>query len=293
MTRVAFLTLADREGHVIDDGLAIGELGARGVTVDEVPWRASTDWSVYDGVVVRTPWDYQHDPQGFLSVLDDIVAAGVPLANGLGVIRWNLHKRYLRDVESAGVAIVPTRWGRGLTGPELQTMVSEECVLKPVIGANAGDTFRLAPGLEAAEAARIAGLYVGREWMLQPFVKAVVTEGEYSLFWFGGAYSHAIVKRPAEGDFRVQEDHGGRIAAVDPDAGLMSAGRAALDAMVAIVGEVPLQARVDLVRLDDGRLAVIELELIEPSLYLRHHPDAARRFATATLDWLDRTILRD
>jgi hypothetical protein len=172
-------------------------------------------------------------------------------------------------------------------------MVGGECVLKPVIGANAGDTFRLAPGLLLDEAARIAGLYVDREWMLQPFVKAVVTEGEYSLFYFGGVYSHAIVKRPAEGDFRVQEDHGGRIAAVDADAALLAAGPAVLDAMVAIVGEVPLQARVDLVRRDDGRLAVIELELIEPSLYFRHHPDAARHFAAATLDWLDGTKLRD
>lgn len=293
MTRVAFLTLADREGYVIDDGLAIAELAARGVAVDEVPWRAATEWRAYGAVVVRTPWDYQHDPHAFLAVLDSISRAGVPLANSLPVVRWNLHKGYLRDVESAGVAIVPTRWGRGLTGAELQAMVAEECVLKPVIGANAGDTFRLAPGLAPDEAARIAGLFVDREWMLQPFVKAVVTEGEFSLFYFGGAYSHAIVKRPAAGDFRVQEDHGGRIARVEADAELTSAGSAVIDAMLGIVGEAPLQARVDLVRLDDGRLAVIELELIEPSLYFRHHPDAARRFATATLAWLDRTKLRD
>lgn len=293
MTRVAFLTLADREGYVIDDGLAIGVLGDRGVAVDEAPWRGQADWSAYDGVVVRTPWDYQHDPAGFLAVLDDVVAAGVPLANSLAVIRWNLHKGYLRDLDSAGVAIVPTQWGRGLSGARLQALVGEECVLKPVIGANAGDTFRLAPGLALGEAERIAGLYPDREWMLQPFVQAVVTEGEYSLFYFGGVYSHAIVKRPATGDFRVQEDHGGRIAAVDADAALTSAGRAALDAMVGLLGEVPLQARVDLVRLDDGRLALIELELIEPSLYFRHHPHAASNFATATLDWLDRTKLRD
>lgn len=293
MTRVAFLTLADRDGYVIDDGLAIAELAARGVSVEEVPWRAAADWCAYDGVVVRTPWDYQHDPEAFLETLAAIVAAGVPLANSLSVIRWNLHKSYLRDLAGGGVAIVPTRWGRGLTAAALSGMVTTECVLKPVIGANAGDTFRLAPGLDSTEAARIAGLYADREWMLQPFVKAVVTEGEYSLFYFGGVYSHAIVKRPAAGDFRVQEDHGGRIATVDADSTLKAAGQAAFDAMIGIAREVPLQARVDLVRLDDGRFAVIELELIEPSLYFRHHPQAAPLFANATLAWLDRTKLRD
>ena len=220
MTRVAFLTLADRDGYVIDDGLAIAELAARGVSVEEVPWRAAADWCAYDGVVVRTPWDYQHDPEAFLETLAAIVAAGVPLTDSLSVIRWNLHKSYLRDLAGGGVAIVPTRWGRGLTAAALSGMVTTECVLKPVIGANAGDTFRLAPGLDSTEAARIAGLYADREWMLQPFVKAVVTEGEYSLFYFGGVYSHAIVKRPAAGDFRVQEDHGGRIATVDADSTL-------------------------------------------------------------------------
>ncbi len=290
MTVVAFLTLEDRTGFVIDDAIAIAELARRGVAVDEVPWtRPGVDWSAYAAIVVRTPWDYQHDLPAFLALLARIEALGVPLANPAALVRWNAHKSYLRDLSDRGVPIVATRWGRGMTVPALRALPAglgvSECVLKPVVGANADDTFRVTADLGDAHAVDITARFEAREWMAQPFVASVLTEGEHSLFYFGGRLSHAVTKQPKAGDFRVQEEHGGLITALDPDAAMRAAG----DRVLSALEPVPLQARVDLVRLEDGTLALMELEAIEPSLYFRMHPDAPANFASALEAWLAAT----
>lgn len=281
MARIALLTLEERAAFVIDDALAIDELRARGHHVDDVPWsRPGVDWSGYALVVVRTPWDYTLRPCAFLGVLAEIEALGVPLENPRSVIAWNLHKGYLRELEARGVPIVPTAWGRGLTAHALRALrdrMGGPFVVKPAIGANAEDTFVLDASADDAALLHVASVHASREWMAQPFVRSVVEEGEYSLFYFAGALSHAIVKSPRPGDFRVQEEHGGIIRGVAPPPDL----RAAADRAIASLPESLLQARIDLVRLDDGTPALMEAELIEPSLYFRMHPDAPRNFADA------------
>jgi len=281
--RLCFLTLEDRSNFVIDDALAIDELARRGVTVDEVPWRREVDWQAYAGVVIRTPWDYQRDLPGFLAKLDTIAARGVPLANSPALVRWNAFKTYLGELGARGVPIVPTTYGRGISAGELRALPARlgvaECVIKPVVGANADDTYRVTAKVDAEP---IAARYVDRAWMAQPFVDAVVDEGEHSLFYFGGELSHAIRKVPKPGDFRVQEEHGGEIIAQEPTAELI----AAASRVIAALDAPPLQARVDLVRLPDGSLALMELEAIEPSLYFRMHPRAPANFADAIARWL-------
>ena len=282
MSRVALLTLDDRSAYVIDDDLAVTELRARGWQVEEVPWRrAGVDWRAFDAVVIRTTWDYQHDLDGFLAVLAGIEATGVTLANPAALVRWNARKTYLRDLAARGVAIVPTRWGTGLSAAEVRgwgdAFGCDECVVKPTVSANAHDTYRVARDPDEAAVAHLVERFAAREWMAQPFVRSVPTEGEYSVFYFGGARSHAIVKRPKAGDFRVQEEHGGLITGIAADDALV----AAADRVMAALDTVPLQARVDLVGLDDGTLALMELEAIEPSLYFRMEPRAAGRFADA------------
>jgi glutathione synthase/RimK-type ligase-like ATP-grasp enzyme len=282
MPSIAFLTLDDRGDYVIDDELAVAELRARGHAVEEVPWRRrGVDWRAFDLVVIRTTWDYQHDLDGFLEALAAIEATGTALANPAALVRWNARKTYLRDLAARGVTIVPTRWGVGLAAGELGALCEAYgdggCVIKPTVSANAHDTFRLARRPDDALIASVTARFAGREWMAQPFVRAVLDDGEYSVFYFDGGYSHAIVKRPKSGDFRVQEEHGGRIEGITPD----DAVRAAADRVMAALDEAPLQARVDLVRLDDGALALMELEAIEPSLYFRTHPRAAANFADA------------
>ncbi|MEZ4390635.1 MAG: hypothetical protein R3A48_06025 [Polyangiales bacterium] len=287
MRHVAFLTLEDRAGYVIDDAVAIDHLARQGWRVDEVPWRREgVRWRDYDGVVIRTTWDYQRDLDGFLAALARIEASGAPLANDLATVRWNARKTYLRDLASRGVQIVPTRWGAGISVDSLRGLAEGfgplGGVIKPVVSANADDTFRVDRATPDDVLREISTTFAGRDWMLQPFVARVLDEGEVSVFYFGGEASHAIVKRPREGDFRVQEEHGGIITPLPLDPALLTV----TDRVMSSLDRVPLQARVDLVRLDDGSLALMELEAIEPSLYFRTDPGAAGRFADALSRWL-------
>ena len=277
--RLAFLTMDSLDAFVTYDALAVPPLEALGWSVDDVPWRADVDWACYAAVVIRSPWDYQDAPGDFLRALERISAA-TRLENGLDVVRWNLDKRYLRDLEARGVPIVPTRWLDAVDPDGLAGLFDEvgadEVVVKPTVSANADGTFRLRPGDDPRPAAEALA---GRAVLAQPFVPSVVEEGEYSVFAFGGDVSHTILKTPADGDFRVQEEHGGRIRGVEPDAGLRAAADAALAAVEAEVGSL-LYARADLVRWDGG-WAVMEMELIEPSLYFPYGAGSAERFAAA------------
>ncbi|MEM1117659.1 MAG: hypothetical protein AAF845_03010 [Bacteroidota bacterium] len=273
------------DDFVIYDPEAVAPLARLGWSVDDVPWRSLADWSRYDLVVIRSPWDYQDDPEAFLDVLAQIDASKARLENPLPVVRWNLRKTYLRDLEAAGVRIVPTVWGEGLTADRLGDLFgawdAREAVVKPVVGANADDAFRLGAGGLGAGGAwdEAVSTFADRAFMAQPFVHAVVDEGEFSVFVFGGAVSHAILKTPASGDFRVQEEHGGRIQGVAPEAALLALTEAALAAVPH--SDPLLYARVDAVRMPDGGFAVMELELIEPSLYFPYGPGSATRFAEA------------
>jgi glutathione synthase/RimK-type ligase-like ATP-grasp enzyme len=285
--RVAFLTLAQRADFVIDDALALAELRARGWEALEVPWTAPhVDWAGFDAVVVRSTWDYHLQPERFLRTLETIDATAPRFANPLPLVQWNLDKRYLRTLEAKGVQIVPSLWGEGLAPGELDSLFSklrcQALVLKPVISANAMDTFHLVRGASLAQA---EATFEGRPWIAQPFVASLLREGEASVFFFDGAYSHGIRKVPKAGDFRVQEEHGGKISSLGAPPELLEAARGVLACLEA----PPLQARVDLVRLEGGALALMELELIEPSLYFRTHPRAAANFADALERWVART----
>jgi glutathione synthase/RimK-type ligase-like ATP-grasp enzyme len=309
MVRVAFLTLEDSTGFVIDDQLAIDALSRRGASVEQVPWRTfARDVAVaepaFDAAIVRTTWDYQHDLPAFFAALAAIERAGVELANSASIIEWNAHKRYLLDLASRGVPIVPSRYGDSLDEGALRALPaaldSDRIVLKPAIGANAGDTFRLFDGPPIAGRSLVAhpahehslsdpsivaellARYRDRAWIAQPYLRSIEDEGERSLFYFGAERCHAVSKRPASGDFRVQEEHGGLIASCDPDEEMI----AVADGVMRSLDQRTLQARVDIVRRADGRWALMELELIEPSLYFRMHEAAPERFADAVLAWL-------
>lgn len=263
------------EGYVSDDELAIEPLNRLGWDVETISWRdRNVDWNRYDSVVLRTTWDYQHDPVEFLKVLLVIEASSARLENSLSIIEWNLDKSYLGDLEQKGIAIVPTLWSEnGFTETEfdawLAAFETDRLIVKPTVSATAQDTFPMGEFDE-----RIAAVFDGRSFMVQPFVPAVVSEGEYSLFYFNGLYSHTILKTPKHGDFRVQEEHGGIITAVEPDTGMLrTAGRIASK-----IEPSPLYARIDLVR-HGAEWLLMELELIEPALYFRMDPRSPILFA--------------
>ncbi len=281
MRRAAFLTLSDPTGFVIDDDLTHAPLAQRGWQVENLPWdRAEVDWKRYDRVVLRSTWDYQHHPEKFLATLAAIEAAGTRLDNSLAIVRWNMHKTYLRDLDARGVPIVPTIWRERLASGELLPLFdelgSDEAVIKPVTSGNAQGAYHLNRARAQAQAAEIENYFAGRPLMMQPFERGILAEGEFSLIYFNGALSHSILKVPKPGDFRVQEEHGADIQAVRPEPALIAAGNAA----IAAIGEPLLYARADLVRHGTG-FRLMELELVEPAIYLRMDPGAPDRFADA------------
>ena len=271
-------------GYISDDELAAEVLRERGARVTTLPWDSRPDWRLFDLVVIRTTWDYQERLAEFQGVLEGIEGLGVALCNGSEVARWNTQKTYLRDLEAGGVAIVPTRFGERLGGPEevrghFEHFGAEELILKPVVSASAYDTYRLRAGDVEGMWPELGRVFGARPYLAQPLIPAVLREGEFSLVYLDGRFSHAVLKRPKEGDFRSQEEYGGVITAVTAEAALLAAGERAME----LAGAGLLYGRVDFVRGEDGRYLLMELEVIEPALYLRMEEGAPGRFAEAIL----------
>lgn len=280
--RAAFLTMQDPGGFVTDYELGIAPLAARGWHIDLVPWRdPALDWDAWDAVYICTPWDYTDDPDQFMRVLDTIDASSAILVNDLALVRWTLEKSYLADMEARGAAIVPSSWHEHIDEQEIETFFerhgSDRVVIKPLIGANARDTFVLTQPVSRKLCSELTTRFRDRRYFVQPYLAAIESEGEYSMFYLGGTYSHAIRKTPASGDFRVQEEHGASIVAVEPPAGLLDTASHVMQLIV----PAPVYARADFVRGGANRFLLMELELIEPSLYLRMDRGAPERFAAA------------
>lgn len=280
--RCAYLTMAVTEGWSIDADLAFPPLEALGWQIDAVSWRTdTTDWSRYDAVYIGVPWDYPQDPAGFLEVLATIDRSGALLVNPLELVRWSLPKTYLRDLEARGAAIVPSCWHDTMSPDTLAEAFcahdTNQIIVKPVISTNAADTYLLNPARAAELYPELVSVFSGRPFVVQPFIASIRTEGEYSLFYFNREFSHATVKVPRPGDFRVQEEHGADVRSIAPEAALRTTG----DNLMRLVQPMPAYARADFVRADDGRFLVMELELVEPSMYLRMNPQAPQKFAEA------------
>ncbi len=282
MPTCAFLSIADREGWFIDDELVHEPLRQLGWDVSEIPWTDSADWGQWDLVVIRSTWDYQVDVGRFLDVLTKIDRSGTILLNSLATVRWNIQKSYLFELQKLGIEIIPTKKFTGVTLSDLRQaekeMNADTWIMKPILGANADNTFRLHRGAADGHLGELCGRFRGMDCLVQPFISSVVDEGEYSVIYFDGQISHSIIKRVRKGDFRVQEEHGGSVIPLPaPESALLAAAEKVMGAL----DEIPLYARVDLVRTSGNRFALMELELIEPSLYFRFCADSPMKFAEA------------
>lgn len=245
-----------------------------GFSVEARPWNDAGDLKGFDLVMPLVAWGYHQDPPRWLALLDRLEADGVPTLNPVPLLRWNSDKRYLAELGAQGVATIPTRLAEALDEAALddaRVSFGDELVIKPPVSAAADGTHRIRPGASVPAEAR------GRTMMIQPFLRAVADEGEYSVMLFGGEFSHAIVKRPKAGDYRVQPHLGGTEVPCAPPEGAIELASAALAAAPAKAA----YARVDMVRDNEGKLAIIELELIEPSLWLQHAPDGGASFVSA------------
>ena len=245
-----------------------------------VDWTKADNLSDFDLVTPLLAWGYPRDTATWFALLDQMQAEGVNVSNPVGVLRWNSDKSYLAELGAAGIATVPTRMSDALDQAALDdariTFGSDILVIKPPISGGADGTFRLAASEE------LPSSVAGKRMMIQPYLPNIAAEGEYSLFYFGGMFSHSIIKRPAPGDFRVQDQFGGYEEAIEAPDMAKALAVAALKVTSAITSTGDLAyARVDMLRGDDGHFRLMELELIEPSLFLRFAQDSGVAFAKA------------
>lgn len=274
--RLAVATSSMIPGIHPDDAHLAATLAGLGIEPVACVWNdPSVDWTQYDAVLIRTTWDYFKHYSAFCQWLEKLP---IPTINPRALLRWNSNKRYLPELAEQGVDIIATKMVPGVDlRPSLAGMQGREIVIKPTISGTAWHTARGVVGTAALDAA-IGNLPAQFEYLVQPFVPEVVSEGELSLVFFDGQYSHAVIKRPASGDYRVQGEFGGTAEAIDPDAGVIASASRAVQAAAAIGHADVAYARVDGVMVQ-ARFLLMELEMIEPFLHLGMRPDAAERFA--------------
>jgi len=271
------VTFGELPGLTPDDRSALSAFSTLGIDVVPTVWTEPLPDGL-DALVLRSTWDYHLRLADFRAWVSAVETRGLPLWNPPDTVRWNVDKAYLLEVERRGIPILATRHavrGSGVALPALLHEAGwEQAVVKPSISGGAFETWRA--NASAEDAARFARQLEAMDCLVQPFAPELVETGEWSLLFFRGRYSHAVLKRPTGGDFRVQEEFGGMVQAVEAPPDIVAAATRALEA----AGHETLYARVDGV-IRKGRLELMELELVEPSLFLETSPGAAERFAAA------------
>lgn len=286
--RLAVATSVDLPSIQPDDAHLVATLKRLGVQPVACIWNdPAVDWSAFDAVLIRTVWDYYKHHAAFLAWLDRLDRIGVRTINDSALLRWNSDKHYLLELADHGAGIVPTRLvGHAGLAEVLAAMPTQQLVIKPSISGGAWHTVRGTAGDAAFEAA-VKQLPPEHDYLVQLFVPEVVSHGEWSLLYFGGRFSHAVLKRPAAGDFRVQHEFGGSVEPAQPDAAMLDAAAQALAVVAAIGHQDPTYVRVDGVICGD-RFLIMELELIEPFLFLETSTDAAARLAQSVAERVQR-----
>lgn len=281
--RIALATCKALPHLDADDAGLLQALQARGADVVTPAWDEGDEPFVQaDLTVIRSTWDYTFKVDAFVAWAQRIEARA-RIDNGASVVRWNTHKRYLAQLAEEGVPVVPTAYMAAGSAFSLKGLLDERgwrdgAVVKPAVSAGSRDTVRV-HGLATDEAQALVDAHAPtRDLLVQPFVRGI-ERGELSLHFIDGAYSHAVNKAPMGPDFRSQPEFGARVTPTVPD----DDARAVAARALATTGGNLLYARVDLVPADGGGWWLIELELVEPSMYLRFDDAAADRFAQAIM----------
>jgi hypothetical protein len=264
-----------------DDVLLARALEQLGIDALPAIWSdSSVKWSAFDAIVIRSPWDYFERHAEFRPWLDARIASGALMCNSGDILDWNYDKGYLRDLQAAGIPLVPTIFIERGEQADLAALARargwDEVVVKPTISGGAYRTYRFAVDDAADYATLIDETLEDRGVLMQPFLPEILTEGELSMFFFDGVFSHAVVKRPTPGDYRVQFTFGGSHESIEVESSLIDQARAC----VLAAPSLPVYARVDGI-IRNGEFLLMELEVFEPLMFLDAHPEAPMRFARA------------
>ncbi|WMW81418.1 hypothetical protein RF679_03835 [Undibacterium cyanobacteriorum] len=285
--RIAIATCAELPSLFGGEKLLIPELERLGHHVSVEIWDdPEVEWAHFDVVLIRCTWDYHEKLDAFMSWLEHLKQSTCLVLNSLESLMWNLDKRYLFELQSKDVNIIPgfcleAADQRSLT--ELMDAINaDEVVVKPVQSAGAWRTLRIRKNQLHEQASAFEQWRHEQAFMVQKFMPEIVAEGEWSLVFFNGEYSHSLLKRAKPGDFRVQSDHGGRVEAAFATQEMRQQACRVLEALPT----TPCYARVDGVW-RDGQFYLMELELLEPELFLEIDAQAPRRFSVAIQSAID------
>jgi hypothetical protein len=281
MPTIALLTCQRLPNLTEPDQLLIPHFRNHGITAEPVIWNdPEVDWKKYDYLIIRNTWDYYTQSDAFFKWLNTLRDQHVRMLNPVDVVLSNMHKFYLRDFQQNGVQIIPTLFSdksSPISFDKLTEKNWQKIVIKPAISAGSylTKTFHTSELTKAS----FNEIMEGNDWLIQPFIPEIEQQGELSMIFFNDQFSHAVVKTPKDGDFRVQRQYGGKYQMIQPDKQLITIGEN-------IIKQIPqklLYARVDGVMID-GIFNLMELELIEPDLYFEFGDDIKQRFVTAVLE---------
>jgi glutathione synthase/RimK-type ligase-like ATP-grasp enzyme len=285
--RIGFATMDTLPELHQADQLAAEALRAEGALVDPLVWTdESVRWHEYDVIVIRSTWDYHLKAGEFMRWLDTIEKSGAKVFNPLSIVRWNLDKHYLLDLKARNIEIPRTLMierGKTLDYEKVRgTFSGDEVVIKPSVSASAWETRRISLSEPSSQDREwIAALHSQKSLIVQEYMPEIIKEGEWSFLFFGPEFSHAVVKRPASGDFRVQEEWGGTYSLERAPEGLVEQ---AVE-VIRTIKDPLLYARIDAVARKE-RLYLMELELVEPALYFDVNPASAKAFCERLADIL-------
>lgn len=255
-------------GTVNEDKLLSSILGELGISHEIVVWSdPNVDWANYSHLLIKSPWDYFDYYAEFLQWIEKIRSMGIPVLNDLDTIQWNSSKEYLLEIEAAGFPVVSGLIMEKGSKPDLEKIrakiVGDTIVVKPLVSGGAKNTLKIPLAEWEKHQERVVELVQDEDFLAQPYIPEVAEVGEYSLLFFNGKFSHAVLKTPAKADFRVQHYFGGTIQEIHPSQTMLDSAQKLMDTF----GKETLYGRVDGVEID-GIFHLMELELIEPYLFL-------------------------
>lgn len=278
MAQIVFVTCNRWPNISQSDTLLAEALRAHGHRVEPVPWQGDLAClQSADLILLRSNWDYHYDAPGFAAWLDRVAAAALPVYNPVALVRWNLHKGYLFDLQAWGIPIPRTAL---LQAGEDPAPIFDQAgwaaaIIKPLTGASSHLVERVARAELHTWSQQTRSQRANSAWLIQEFRPEIQQTGEWSLVFFAGHFSHAVVKQPSAGEFQLKSQYTDQIKRVTPPPALFYQAKQ----VIAALPQVPLYARVDGIRSAAGDFLVLELELNEPGLYFTFAPEQAVYFA--------------
>lgn len=262
--KLAIATCAERPELIPSEQYLLSQLPESGIEATPIVWNdTAVTWDDFDGVLIRTVWDYHKNIDAFKSWINQLAQIGLIVGNPTDVLEWNYHKNYLKELAQKGIAIPPTLFVPQGSNLSEVAIPWPSFIVKPAVSATAFQTFRLTADTYEQQLPILKDIAKQKDLLIQQFIPSISEQGEYSLMFFDKKYSHAVLKTAQDGEYRVQAEFGGSYAPVEPEDMLVRFANKVL----ANISSPCLYARVDLVVYQDQPM-LMELELIEPELFL-------------------------